>query len=167
MRQARKKILFIEDDRETAALITEELVERGFDVHVAFDGVEGFSAILKVQPDLVLSGISMPAASGFEVLQWLAAATPRIRNVPFIFLTAMTGRDVELQARRLGADGFVTKPVDFDVLEAVITGRLASTARTGILRERRRERSLGGIIGADGARQIICRYHNDSPNPPD
>jgi DNA-binding response OmpR family regulator len=126
MRQARKKILCIEDDHETATLISEELVERGFEVHVASDGAEGFFAILKLQPDLVLSDISMPAASGFDVLKRLTAAMPCIWNdMPFIFLTAVADRDAEIKARQLGADGFITKPVDFDLLEAIIRARLA------------------------------------------
>jgi DNA-binding response OmpR family regulator len=149
MRQARKKILFIEDDHETAALIAEELVERGFDTHVAFNGVEGFSAILTLQPDLVLCNISMPDASGFDVLKWLTAATPCCRNMPFIFLTGMADRDVEVKARRLGA-GFVTKPVDFDLLEAVISARLARRARNDAVSKGRREPSRGGGIDLDG-----------------
>ena len=74
MRENRHKILCIEDDHETAELIAEELVDRGFDVQVAYDGIEGYSAILKSVPDLVLCDISMPASSGFDVLGRLAAA---------------------------------------------------------------------------------------------
>jgi DNA-binding response OmpR family regulator len=143
MRQARQKILFIEDDHETATLIAEELVERGFDVHIAFTGVDGFSAILKLQPDLVLSDIRMPDASGLDVLKWLASATPGFRKVPFIFLTAVVDPDVELEARRLGADGFVTKPVEFDLLEATISARLAGGERNDRLAPRRREPPRG------------------------
>jgi len=66
--QARSKILCIEDDRETAALIAEELTDRGYEVFVAHDGQEGFAAILRTTPDLVLCDISMPVMSGFEVL---------------------------------------------------------------------------------------------------
>jgi DNA-binding NarL/FixJ family response regulator len=132
MRENRKKILCIEDDHETAALIAEELVDRGFDVQIAYNGTEGYSAILKSLPDLVLSDISMPTVSGFDVLERLAAAAPRFRNMPFIFLTAVTDRDIELKARRLGADDFVTKPVDFDLLEAIISARLAGVARNDI-----------------------------------
>jgi DNA-binding response OmpR family regulator len=140
MRQARKKILCIEDDHETATLITEELVERGFDVHVASNGTEGFFAILNAQPDLVLSDISMPAGSGFDVLRLLTAVGPRIRNsMPFIFLTAVADHDAELKARQFGADDFITKPVDFDLLEAIIRARLAPSgllvqSRGGIAR---------------------------------
>jgi DNA-binding NarL/FixJ family response regulator len=128
MRYFCKKILCIEDDHETAALIAEELIDRGFDMQVAHNGSDGFSAILNLRPDLVLCDLSMPAISGFDVLRRLTAVAPRFRTMPFIFLTAMTDRDTELKARRLGADDFVTKPVDFDLLEAIITARLARAA---------------------------------------
>src|SRR5262249_31564447 len=115
--------------RETAALIAEELAERGYDVHIAHDGREGFGAILKFQPDLVLSDISMPVMSGFELLERLTGLAPRFRNMPFVFLTALTDRDNELRGRQLGADDYVTKPLDFDRLDAIIMARLAGVAR--------------------------------------
>jgi DNA-binding response OmpR family regulator len=129
MSETRRKILCIEDDRETAALIAEELTERGFDVQLAHDGREGFSAILKTMPDLVLSDISMPVMSGFELLERLTSLAPRFGTMPFIFLTALTDRDNELKGRQLGADDYVTKPIDFDVLQTIIMARLAGVAR--------------------------------------
>src|SRR5271166_6439046 len=130
MAEARKtRILCIEDDRETAALIAEELIERGYEVTVAGDGREGFAAILKDMPDLVLSDISMPVMSGFEVLERLTALGPRFGNMPFVFLTALTDRDNELKSRQLGADDYVTKPIDFDMLETIIQARLAGVSR--------------------------------------
>ena len=132
MSEPRKKILCIEDDRETAALIAEELVERGYEVHIAHDGREGFAAILKTAPDLVLSDISMPVMSGFELLERLTALSPRFGNMPFVFLTALTDRDNELKGRHLGADDYVTKPIDFDVLDTIIGARIAGVARNEI-----------------------------------
>ena len=125
----KKRILCIEDDPETAALIAEELIERGYEVGLASDGREGFAAILKDMPDLVLSDISMPVMSGFEILERLTALAPRFRNMPFVFLTALSDRDSELRGRTLGADDYVTKPIDFDVLATIITARLAGVAR--------------------------------------
>src|SRR5436853_7025080 len=98
-----RKILCIEDDRETAALVAEELVERGYEVAVAYNGRDGLAAILKTMPDLVLCDISMPAMSGFELLERLVALAPRFSEMPFIFLTALTDRDTELKGRQLGA----------------------------------------------------------------
>jgi DNA-binding response OmpR family regulator len=129
MPDQRKKILCVEDDHETAALIGEELVERGYAVTLAHDGREGFAAILKDTPDLVLSDISMPVMSGFELLERLTAVAPRFGNVPFVFLTALTDRDNELKGRQLGADDYVTKPIDFEVLDTIIRARLARVAR--------------------------------------
>ena len=129
MADLRKKIVCIEDDREAAALIAEELTDRGFDVAVARDGHEGFVSILKNAPDLVLCDVNLPVMNGFEVLERLNALAPRFPHVPFAFLTALADRDNELRARRLGADDYVTKPIDFDVLEMIIKARLAGVAR--------------------------------------
>jgi len=130
MGQTRKKILCIEDDRETAALLLEELTDRGYAVYVAHDGRDGFEAILKNMPDLVLSDISMPVMSGFELLERLVGLAPRFSKMPFLFLTALGDRDNELKARRLGADDYVVKPIDFDLLDTIIAARLANVART-------------------------------------
>ena len=132
MAESHKKILCIEDDRETAALIAEELVDRGYEVTVAHDGREGLAAILRTMPDLVLSDISMPVMSGFELLERLIALAPRFSKMPFVFLTALTDRDNELRGRQLGADDYVTKPIDFEVLATIISARLAGVARTGL-----------------------------------
>lgn len=132
MTQAKSTILCIEDDRETAALISEELVDRGYAVTLAYDGNEGLAAILRTMPDLVLSDISMPAMSGFEVLERLTALTPRFSKMPFVFLTALTDRDNELKGRQLGADDYVVKPIDFDLLATIIAARLSGVARIGL-----------------------------------
>ena len=102
MANARQKILCIEDDDETAALIAEELIERGFEVVVAHSGWEGLQALMRSPTDLVLCDIGMPVMTGFEVLQSLKELGPRFGKIPLIFLTALTGRDDELKGRRLG-----------------------------------------------------------------
>jgi DNA-binding response OmpR family regulator len=132
MAQMKTTILCIEDDRETAALIAEELVDRGYDVIVAHDGREGLAAILRTMPNLVLSDISMPAMSGFELLDSLVTLSPRFSRMPFIFLTALSDRENELKGRQLGADDYVTKPIDFEMLAAIIAARLAGVARMDV-----------------------------------
>jgi DNA-binding NarL/FixJ family response regulator len=132
MAQGRKRILCVEDDRETAALIAEELLDRGYEVTLAHDGREGLAAILRLLPDLVLCDISMPAMSGFELLEQLTALAPRFSNMPFVFLTALTDRDNELKGRQLGADDYVTKPIDFERLAMIIEARLKGVARNAL-----------------------------------
>lgn len=130
--QPQRKILCIEDDQEVAALIAEDLVARGFDVRLAYDGREAMAALLKDPPDLVLCDINLPTMSGFEVLEQLTAVAPRFANMPFIFLTALTDRETELKGRKLGADDYVTKPIDFELLTEIINARLARVDRPEI-----------------------------------
>jgi len=129
MSDTKKTILCIEDDYETAALIAEELVERGFRAIVAEDGREGLAAILKEAPDLVLCDIIMRRMSGFEVLDQLIKIAPRFAPTPFIFLTGLTDQDNEFRERHLGADKYIIKPIDFDVLGALIAARFTHAAQ--------------------------------------
>ena len=69
MNERRRRILCVEDDRDAASLICEELSDRGFDVSVAYSGNDGLACILKDPPDIVLSDIGMPGMSGFELLE--------------------------------------------------------------------------------------------------
>jgi DNA-binding NarL/FixJ family response regulator len=133
MADARRKILCIEDDREIAALIAEELDERGFDVALAYNGQEGLLSIMRATPDLVLCDISMRSMGGFEVLERLNELSPRLGKLPFVFLTALVDRDSELKGRLLGADDYVTKPIDFERLAYIIHARIEGIARAKLL----------------------------------
>jgi DNA-binding NarL/FixJ family response regulator len=130
MALAGRRVLCVEDDRETAALIAEELADRGFDVSVAHGGQEALLAVMQATPELVLCDISMPGMTGFEVLERLNELAPRLGRIPFVFLTALADRGDELRGRLLGADDFVTKPIDFERLVFIINARLAGVART-------------------------------------
>jgi DNA-binding response OmpR family regulator len=132
----RRRILCIEDDRDAAELIGEELIDRGFDVDLARSGAEGLDAILVDPPDLVLSDIGMPGMSGFELLEKLTCMEPRFESIPFVFLTALGDHDSAITGWRLGADDYLTKPVDYDVLAALIAARLARVARNAVWSKR-------------------------------
>jgi DNA-binding NarL/FixJ family response regulator len=127
------KILCIEDDPEAAALIAEELNDRGFDVQLAYTGQEGLLAIMQATPDLILCDIGMPTMTGLEVLERLNEFAPRLGPIPFVFLTALADREMELKGRRLGADDYITKPIDFERLAIIINARLAGVARTKLI----------------------------------
>jgi DNA-binding response OmpR family regulator len=126
------RVLCIEDDCETAALIAEELRDRGYNVGIAYNARDGLDAIIRAPPDLVLADVNMPVMSGFDLLERLTSLEPRFARMPFVFLSALADHDNELKGWRLGADDYVTKPVDFDVLAAVIASRLKRVARSDI-----------------------------------
>lgn len=129
MKAAAYKVLCVEDDREAAGLIAEDLTDRGYCVRLAHDGREGLEVMLDEPPDLALVDINMPGMSGFELLERVTALAPRFERMPFVFLTALCDRETELTAWRLGADDYVTKPVDFEVLGALIEARLRRVPR--------------------------------------
>ncbi len=132
MNGRRTRILCIEDDRDTAALMCEELADRGFEVIAAYNGRDGLASILKDPPDIVLSDIDMPGISGFELLERLRSMAPRFESIPFVFLTALGDQRSELRGWQLGADDYLTKPVDYEVLAARIGARLARVARNTV-----------------------------------
>ena len=136
MSEIRKRILCVEDDPDTASLICEELVDRGFAVEIARDGRQGLAAILRDPPDLVLCDVGMPGMTGFDLLQRITAMEPRFVRMPFVFLTALADHDSELKGWQLGADDYLTKPVDYDVLAALISARLAGVARRTVWPEK-------------------------------
>jgi CheY-like chemotaxis protein len=127
MAETRRKILCIEDDREAAALIAEDLVDRGFDVCLAYDGQEGINAIISERPDLVVCDVNMPILSGFQVAERVATQ-PDIGDIPFVFLTAISDQDAEETARKFGT--YVAKPIDFDELSLIISSHFADGARS-------------------------------------
>jgi DNA-binding NarL/FixJ family response regulator len=83
-----------------------------------------------------LCDIGLPQMSGFEILERLNDISSRLEKVPFVFLTALSDRDNELRGRQLGADDYITKPIDFDILETIIKARLAVVARTKVWPQR-------------------------------
>lgn len=120
-------ILCIEDDADTSELLVEVLTGDGFAVSAVPSGLAGLSA-LDQKPDLVLCDIDLPDVSGFEVLERIRSGHLLPPGVPFIFLTAFSQRTHQIHARQLQCDDYVVKPIDFELLTAIIRHRLSAAA---------------------------------------
>lgn len=123
------KILCIEDEADLRSVIIEELEEQGYETLEAVNGLEGLHAILTHKPDLVLCDVTMPEMTGYEVLSVLRKEHPELANMPFLLLTALSGREDVVAGRKLGADDYLAKPIDFDLLAATISSRLSQVSR--------------------------------------
>ncbi len=136
-------ILIIDDEWDLRSAIATGLSRAGYDVAEAEDGDHGLAEIGRLRPDVVLCDISMPGLSGDEVLRRVRADMPELARMPFLFLTALSDRDSIVAGRRLGADDYLTKPVDFDLLVATVDQRLAQARRWDqtFADERQRERA--------------------------
>jgi DNA-binding NarL/FixJ family response regulator len=104
------QILCIEDDPNIAELLVEVLSDEGFRVLIATSGPEGV-ARLSDRPDAVICDIDLPGFDGFETLRRARAAPSAAASIPFIFLTAFGHRENQIEARRMGSDDFITKPL--------------------------------------------------------
>lgn len=115
-----KKILVVEDDIVLRDVLTEKLIQSGYDTTAAADGVEAMEMVQSYQPDLILLDILMPRKGGMEVMEELNA-NPTFKKIPVIIISN-SGQPVEIErARHLGAKDFLIKAV-FDpgeVLEKV------------------------------------------------
>lgn len=125
-----RRILIIDDDpviREFANLL---LSAEGYVTMLASGGAQGIEMALRSRPDLVLCDLLMPEVDGFGVLARLRAE-PATAGIPFIFITASKETGDAKVGFMLGADEYLTKPLDGDTLVAVVARRLASAASRG------------------------------------
>ncbi len=113
-------ILCIDDEALLREDIAEELEDEGYRVIQACDGHEGMKQILQHLPDLVICDITMPRKSGYQLLQEVRANNEIPAEMPFLFLSALADKEHVVAGLRLGADNYITKPVDFDVLRAKV-----------------------------------------------
>ena len=117
------KILIIEDDQMLRESTADMLNEEGYTIYQAENGLEGIKKALESTPDLILCDIAMPNFDGYQVYQTLQENTST-SFIPFIYLTAKTEKDDIRAGMQLGADDYITKPFDYNELEAAITTRL-------------------------------------------
>lgn len=122
-------ILCIEDEEPLRRMITAELRDAGYDTIEAGEGRAGLRAILEHRPDLVLCDVNMPVMNGYELLRELHEKHPEVADAPFVFLSALADRRDVIAGKRLGADDYLTKPVDMEVLVATVEARLMQVQR--------------------------------------
>lgn len=130
-------ILCIDDEALLREDIVEELEDEGYNVLQAGDGNEGLKQILQHRPDLVICDITMPRKNGYELLKEVRGEHGISMEMPFIFLSALADKDHIVAGLKMGADNYMTKPVDFDVLRVKVKAclrqveRIQSTIQTG------------------------------------
>ena len=126
MTQTKKNILLVEDDINFGIILRDYLRLNDFDVTLARNGMEGFEKFKKDYFDLIILDVMMPYKDGFTLAKEIRA---RNKQVPLIFLTAKTLKEDMLKGYQLGADDYVNKPFDSEVLlykiKALLNRRIA------------------------------------------
>lgn len=107
------KILLVEDDDNLGFVIKDNFEVAGFKVIWAKDGEAGFDAFCKDQFDLCVLDVMMPKVDGFTLAQQIKEVKA---NIPLIFLTAKSLDQDKIKGFKLGADDYISKPFNMDIL---------------------------------------------------
>jgi len=108
---ARKRILIIDDEQDMLFMMAERLTTWGYEILTAQSGKEGWRLIKKHRPDLVLLDIMMPTLRGRDFCEFLKTQ-PRMKDIPVIFLTALSLPDHIKAGLDAGADDYIVKPFE-------------------------------------------------------
>ncbi len=122
-------ILVVEDEKDLRCDIVEELQEAGYRTLAAQDGEEALNLLKDATPDLLLCDITMPGLDGYGVLRAIRSQRPEISTVPFVFLTALSEPYEVVEGKLHGADDYLVKPIDYDLMLATIAARLRQVER--------------------------------------
>lgn len=117
---AKEKILLVEDEVGIRELVQIFLEDKGYEVVIAEDGEKGLALAASESPDIILLDIEMPGLDGFQVCKEIR----RNMTVPILFISCRKEVMDKITCFSLGGDDYLTKPFDFDELEARIQANL-------------------------------------------
>ncbi len=117
MKFSNKKILLVEDDPNFGSILKDYLSLNDYEITLAKNGIEGFEKFKKADHDLCILDVMMPYKDGFTLAKEIREKNDQI---PIIFLTAKNLKEDMLKGFKVGADDYLTKPFDSDVLLAKI-----------------------------------------------
>ncbi|WP_183985132.1 response regulator [Sphingomonas jinjuensis] len=112
-------ILTVDDSPSMRMLLKAALVDLGYDVVQAEDGVDALETIDGAAPDLVITDINMPRLDGFGLIEQLRVQD-HYRTMPILVLTTESSDEKKQRARAAGATGWIVKPFDPEKLAAAI-----------------------------------------------
>ncbi|MCU1383627.1 MAG: Blue-light-activated protein [Acidobacteria bacterium] len=177
------RVLIVDDELQNRKLLEVMLGPEGLAVESAVNGEDALRKVARQPPDLILLDVMMPGMDGYEVAAAIKG-NPATRNIPVIMITAMDDREARLRGLSVGAEDFLTKPVDraelcvrvknllrlkaygdyYDQYSQRLAGEVS--ARTADLREERdraqRYLDTAGVIllalDPDGRITLVNRY---------
>ncbi len=154
----REKVLIVEDEENERTGLAELISSWGYRTDTARDGVEGLEKVSAAQPSIVVTDMKMPRMGGLELLEQLAGES---QTMAVVVVTAQGTIDSAVQAMRMGAYDYITKPIDTNRLRTILQNASALLGtRTELEVTRRKLRdtgTLGSLVGPSKKMQEIFR----------
>ncbi len=152
----KKRILLIEDEEDIAALIKLQADLSGYKLHVEVDGVNGYRAVEREKPDLVIVDVMLPGQNGFDICRKIKS-NPELKNIPVVILSAK-GEELDIiLGLELGADDYVAKPFS----PKILFSRIKAILRRGKEPEKAPKLLAFGDFTLDITRYLLKK--NDQP----
>ena len=145
------RVLCVEDEAPLREDMAEYLRLKSYDVDEAACGHSALERLERHQYDIVLCDIKMPRMDGFELLRQVRSEN-RMTAMPFIFLSALNDKDNRYTAHQTGCDGFLTKPIDFSLLDITLKSHV----------ERQRVRDFMHLMQHDSLRSHVSAMIDDA-----
>lgn len=115
----KKKILLVDDEKDLVRAVSFRLEDAGYDVVVAWDGQEALEKAKSEVPDLIILDLMLPKMNGYKVCGLLKADS-RYNKIPILMFTARAQEADRKMSEEVGADAYVTKPFEPEILFAKI-----------------------------------------------
>jgi two-component system alkaline phosphatase synthesis response regulator PhoP len=110
-----KKVLIVDDEADILEIISYNLINEGYEILTAKNGIEALEKVRPFKPNLVILDIMMPKMSGVEVCKILRSK-PEYNDTLIIFLTALNDESSQIKGLETGADDYISKPISPKVL---------------------------------------------------
>ena len=142
MNDTNNRILLVEDDQNFGIILRDYLIINNYDVIHAKNGMEGFEKFKKNDFDLCILDVMMPYKDGFTLAKEIKEKNP---DIPIIFLTAKSLKEDVLKGYKVGADDYLKKPFDSEVLLMKINAIINRNARTSVVESSEFEFNFGSF----------------------
>lgn len=113
------RVLIVDDNKENLNLLKDFTESWGYETLLAQNGFEALELAKTIIPDIILLDVMLPGISGYEVCHSIRANL-ELRNIPVILLTALSEEENRIQGYLVGADGFLSKPINYKELKVMI-----------------------------------------------
>ena len=159
MQDHRQTILIVEDNLVLREGLSDILNQEGFNVILTADGQEALEEMQHINPDLILSDISMPVMNGYDFFSRVRECSEWV-TIPFVFLTARGDREDLLRGKNLGAEDYLIKPISRDELLTAVRSRLDRSQQIKVAQlHQAYEASLTVLANAIDVRDPYTRGH--------
>jgi DNA-binding response OmpR family regulator len=119
-----KKVLAVDDSETYLQAIAASLRSDGYEVVLAHSGGQALELLAEETVDCILLDLQMPGLNGRETCERIKSAAPVVREIPLIMMTALDDADAMLQGLQVGADDYIRKPDDLEILKARVRAQI-------------------------------------------